>query len=457
MAGACSPPGEPDVADDAGEHLPGERPNVLVIVVDCLRADRLGADGLTPNLDELAAGPGGVRFDTAIAPATWTKPSIASLFTSVYPREHGIEAVGSEDAEGRLWSAVLPDGFTTLAEHFQASGYETTAVLNQVHLTHENGFAQGFDHFHSWRGKGAFFLNRKLLEWFDARPPVAAGERRQPFFAYLHYLDPHWPYNARLRGEDGRPASGPDPEDLAIEPPPPGRGNRAQSWIDALPEAERSEAARRLARRYDLEVQLTDHAIGRLLRTLGRSDALADTLVVVTSDHGEAFLERGLLQHGHAPHEELVRIPLVLRLPAPSAPPNPVRIDTPVSLVDLLPTLLSAASLPVPEGIAGLDLTPLWRGAAAPPRTLAAEGLDSFALRSRSHKLLRAGGETRFFDLEADPRETRPLDEAACGAPCRALRRAARDYLRHEARFAPESGAELSDEQIDDLESLGYL
>jgi len=448
-----------------------------MIVVDCLRADRLGVHGdeglLTPNIDALATGPGGLYFELAIAPATWTKPSIASLFTSSLPRQHGIQEVGFE-GDGGLRTQVLSEEFVTLAEHFQDAGYATGAVLNQIHLKADHGFAQGFEHFENWRGKGAPFLNQRLVEWLDdpelegiGGPATGAIQERprrdsvppigsRPYFAYIHYLDPHWPYNSRLAEEDKAL--------YQIDLGPPSKGNLAQTWIESVPAEKQEEVLGNLNGRYGLEIRLADTSIGRLLRRLRREGRMDNTIVVVTADHGEAFMERGQLQHGHEPFEELTRVPIVISLP-PEYGVDTQRISEPVSLLDLLPTVLSFAGLPEPSGAVGRDLSPLlgpgsadgsrpgWSGG----RHFVSEGLGSLSVRSGNYKMIRTRDTTEYFDLQADPRETNPLTQSECGTPCDELLVSARGYLAMETVVDPNTGSVLSEDQIEHLESLGYL
>ena len=157
-------------------------------MVDALRADRLGVNGYplptTPNIDRLAQE--GVNFSLAFSHATWTKPSIATLFTSVYAGQHGVSQVAVVEKEA-LQAEILASRWITLAERFQDAGYATGAVINQPHIKDRFGFDQGFEFFQSRRGTSASRLNPKLLSWLDTLPPSES-----PFFAYLHYLDVHW-------------------------------------------------------------------------------------------------------------------------------------------------------------------------------------------------------------------------------------------------------------------------
>ena len=357
--------GERSEPTDSSPPL-GPPPNVLVVLVDCLRADRVGPEsGLTPHLDRLATE--SITFRNAFAPATWTKPSVASLFTSLYPRQHGLQRVSFRTDEG-LATDVLHQDLDTLAEHFARGGYATGAIINQVHLTAESGFAQGFEHFRWQRGKNAYQLNRQLFEWLDS------DRGGRPFFAYLHYLDPHWPYTSKLSpNEHFRWKFGPRP---------PNRGDRADDWAAALLPEERERAMGDLARLYDREVRFIDAAIGEVLEQLAARDLYEDTVILVTSDHGEGFDEHGELQHGYAPFEEVMRIPMILRVPglARAEPPEPV------SLVDVLPTLTALAGLAEPEGVAGRDLSALWEGREWQVRMVFSEGVDALGVRSERGK-----------------------------------------------------------------------
>lgn len=416
-------------------------PNVLVILVDCLRADRVGrtaGESLTPNIDRLAAD--GIRFENAFSPATWTKPSIASLFTALYPGYHGLRRVALEDGES-LSTDVLPAELETMAEVFHQGGYATGAVINQVHLQSQFGFDQGFEHFQAVRGRRADWLNGKLLDWLDGLD----GDR--PFFGYLHYLDAHWPY-AR---------SGVRLKQWRFGPPPPRQGDRAHEWLEGLDPQIRADAIAGLTRLYDRGVKHVDTRIGELLRNLEDRGADRDTIIIVTSDHGEGFDEHGRLQHGYAPFEEVIHVPLVIRLP--QSEHAGTTVAEPVSLVDVLPTLAELANLPTTTAIAGRSLVPLWeRGHAHwPPRMLFSEGGGTIAVRARSRKLIVGPDSSETYDLAADPGEQQPLDRQSCGAPCDTLHDALDSY-RSTGASAPKPGAAtLTEAEIEELRDLGYL
>lgn len=425
----------------------GDKPNVLILMVDALRADRLGVNGhsrpTTPNIDALAAE--GINFSRAFSHSTWTKPSIATLFTSVYPSQHGLDQLTVEHQEG-LGSEVLAADLTTIAERFRTAGFLTAAVVNQVHITSRFGFSQGFEVFDEWRGMGAPRLNRKFLRWLKAQDSTA-----RPFFAYIHYLDVHWPYTKR----DWRRSASMGSVDMRTEPPEYGR-ETVRDWAAELELPADLEA---LMARYDHEVAYTDRAIGELIQGLKDLGLFEDTVIVVTADHGEAFLEHGELLHGQAPYDELLRIPLVFRLP------TLMRqwvgsVDEPVGLIDVMPTLLDLAGLDSEPRAQGRSLVPLMRGTEMASRLVFAESESAVAARSADRKLIRfADGSRHYFDLTTDPLEQEPLPPT-CGYPCEQLEKRLADFSIAMASARENlltSVAPLEERDLEDLRALGYL
>ncbi len=278
----------------AAERDP-RRPNVILYVVDTLRADRVGLYGApptsTPFLD--AMGRGGVVFDRAYAAAAWTKPSVASLFTALYPRTHGMGA--------RYYSDPLPSGVHTLQAYFASAGY-TTAQFSANPLAGalsnlDRGFDEAFDPeaLVDDRPKvRADDLNRRVLPWLDAH----AGER---FFLHIQSVDAHPPF---------RLASDPEAGDRPVT--------------------------------YEEAIAYGDERIARLYRRLTDLGLASQTLFVVTADHGEAFGEHGQQGHGQSVYEEEVRVPLIMC--GPGLSPG-TRVRQPVSLAELAPTLLDLSAI----------------------------------------------------------------------------------------------------------------
>jgi len=423
------------------------RPNLLLITLDTVRADRCSAYGhrrpTTPTLERLASE--GVLFEQAYAPLPATLPSVSTMFTGQRPRSHGVERNGE----------VLPEAAVTLAERLAAAGYRTSAVVSSFVLTRRFGVAQGFEAFDDsfpgtrgellapqWEGfrvEGAFDQDSAVTsaEAVQALSALAAGPA--PFFLWVHVFDPHWPY---------RPAP-----HFQFEP------------------HERAPVA------YDGEIREADAAVGAVLAELERSGAASTTLVAVVADHGEGLMQHGWMEHGLQVYEEAVRVPWVMRLPGRIAPGT--RVQPPVELADLSPTLLAllripAAASPLAPRFEGRDLTStLERGVGLPrdhpvflQRMLYASSRvgdvevkgGEFAVRRGSMKYIEARQEGRreLFDLETDPRETRNLAEARSleADQLAALLRSWADEPRGTTALRPET----PDSDVrEGLRALGYV
>lgn len=428
-----------------------ERRSVLVVAVDTLRADRLGYAGHTrptsPRVDALAAE--ATRFDVAYAPSSWTLPSVASMLTGRYPASHGMRA-----ADGAL-PADVPD----VAALLRAEGFATRAVVGNALVSRDRGFARGFDVFDDTHARGPRYVSsaaitRVATGWLEE---LAAAP--EPFFLFALYYDPH---NDYVRHPD-----------VGFTPARAGRlaGDETIHVLRRL-DPPPSEAELELVRAlYDEEVRTTDAAIGELLDALERLGLADDTAVVFTSDHGEAFRDRGWFGHTRDVTEEVVRVPLVVRDPDVA---GAARVDTPVSIVSLAPTILELAGV---DGRA-LDaqapsLGPWIRGEArAYDAPLLAEvdfdPLQERNAESRAHKrALRVGdhklivdddaGTARLYDLARDPGERVDL---AAERPdvldgLQAALASARGWAAREGRDA--AALEMTPEQLETLRALGYL
>ncbi|MHC4470834.1 MAG: sulfatase [Planctomycetota bacterium] len=469
-AGLASPAPDHDPVEVRVE--PGERPNVLVLLVDTLRADHLGAYGYerptSPSFDRLARE--SALFTRCRVASTWTKPSTASILTGLLPTAHG--AVEHRE--------ILPDEAVTLAEVFRSAGYRTAAWSDNPFVSPDFGFGQGFESFDGaepsvfvngtllgkalWTlrvvslsgrlvgeklatDRGSAELTRRLLGWIDG---LEAGA---PWFAYLHVMEPHLPYDppAPFRGRFADPSySGPD-----LDRPPRYLGFLPFERAEPLPEDRR----RHLVARYDEEILCWDAALGDLVAGLRRRGLLDSSVVVVLSDHGEEFYEHGGWTHGHSLYEELIRVPLLIRAPGLA----PRRIDAPVRATDLYPTLLSLSGLEAESPPFGVDLArAVRRGADVAKAPVVAEvrigGAGARAIVSGTEKLVIARhGEKvvrEAFDLAADPEERRTVP-----APYWAARLGRRldDVLRLAGALALEARArDLTPEEEDLLEGLGY-
>ncbi len=312
------------------------QPNVLLYVVDTLRADGLRRYGNrvveTPASDALARE--GTLFENALAPSSWTRASIGTILTGLHPDVHGAE--GREDS--------LPQPLETLAELFSAHGYATAAVVANPNVGSFYGFDQGFDTFEQ-------LYERREAGPIDSREGVVPADQVVtrvmewlagagcPFFLFVLTIDPHWPY----------------------EPPASfdryGGGYSGRVDDDALAIIRKDLSAadqERLRSLYHGEVSFNDAALDTLIRRLREEGRYDDTIVVFTSDHGEEFWEHGGVMHGTGLYQEAVRVPLILRYP--KAVPVANRVRRAVGLVDIAPTLLELAEIAAPYPLDGVTL-----------------------------------------------------------------------------------------------------
>ena len=344
-----------------------EHPNVLLLVLDTVRGLNLSLYGYPrPTTPKLAAwAERGVVFDRAIAPAPWTLPSHASIFTGVLPR-----------ALSTTLRTALDDRQPVIAERFSAAGYATGGfAANMSYCSREHGLARGFAHYEdyslSWgtvlysSGIGRWLFSQQLarrvlnhhqLLWRKPADEVAAdflewemGLRGRPFFAFLNWFDAHQPYL-------------PPPEfahqfvrrpDLWFAP----RGTVAKSKDMTPEEIAWTED------QYDALLAATDQSIDRLLREMDRRGLLGNTIVVITSDHGEHFGEHGLVSHGNSLYWHLLQVPLVIIAPGQHSAGS--RVAQAVSLTDLPATLIQMAGLPDSAQLPGTPLARFWDGTAA--------------------------------------------------------------------------------------------
>ncbi len=325
-------------------------PSVVMIVLDTLRADHLSLYGYsrvtTPEIDAWARE-SGITFLNAVASAPWTLPSHTSIFTGLDALSHGLNH-----------NFPVPASFNTLTEVLQQGGYRTEAVTGGVYLHPRYGFAQGFDRFRYWPSD----LDQKgeLASGIEVVLEGLERLRDQPFFLFFHTYEIHDPYTARQpfysRLAGGEPASGGPPgkavsseaEPLSLE-----QGFVVRRTYES--EVARSELAA-VSDLYDSGIAFADHHLGRLFRKLEDLDLADDTLVVLTSDHGEALGDHGLAAHSYL-YDFNLMVPLVFALPAGRGAGK--AIENQVRSVDILPTVLELVGLPAPPGIDGRSLAPL--------------------------------------------------------------------------------------------------
>jgi arylsulfatase A-like enzyme len=457
--------GEPLLQPAAGAG----RPHVLLVSLDTLRADRVGAWGYprptTPNLDALAAA--GVRFAEAISQAPWTTPSHMSLLSALYPSAHGLNRGFQELQSSRRGQGAyptLPDGVPTLASLLRDAGWRTLAHTGGTTLAAELGFHRGFDVYRD----GFPALDDAVLAQLEAWLDVYAA--REPVFLFFHTFEPHAPYTHSELAEHLLDA---EQHAALAEISRTGVRRGTEDRVEPFLRTQGLMRPEVTSALYDGDVRASDAFLGRLFAALARRGLWERTLVVVLSDHGEEFAEhrsdRFYNAHCATLHRELVHVPLLMRVPGRFAPGRVV--EGPVELVDVAPTLLELLGLPVPAGLHGESLVARMDGAPAPPDATALSeatcaGDEWKALRIGAHKYLAGfsapGGERsgipgarrweRLYDVERDPGERHNLATGTGGWPERL-----RAHFEPLARGAGGAQHELDDATRERLRAMGYL
>lgn len=448
-----------------------ERPDVIIVLVDTLRADHVGALGgpedITPHLDRLASR--GLVFTQTFSQSSFTPPSVASMFTSRMPHQLGIKNQN-----------YLPEKAYTMAERFREQGYITGAVSSNWIISPESNFDQGFDSFvlhpapmRSYYGRSAAWLTDEAIDWLSK-------ENRRPAFLYLHYSDPHIPYlaplghmadHSRLRFADyfrllpaelslaaylNAPFIGSFKSSLAMK----------ESYLNAYKSL------------YSAEVRYWDAEFDRLLKFLANSGRMDRTLLIITSDHGEEFLEHGYYLHGFTLYNEVIHVPLVLSGPNLRGR----RVDRVVQVADIFPTLEDMLGWEKTADITGRSLLNLLQGkhwkdraysqlyplksspaiAIKLPSYYDDRPMSCFSMINRDWKLIEYRHDNtgerqyRLYNLANDSHEQDELSAARPGQ-LEQQKRIFHNYLEGLPRPVPPEERKISPELADTIKSLGYL
>ena len=407
------------------------KPNVVVVVIDTLRADHLPFYGYpkdtAPFLSKLAAQ--AVVFDKAYAASSWTAPATASIFTSLYPFQHGV--VMGLAAQMRLIRKYpqikinrIPEDMTTLPEVFRQGGYRTFGFSDNANISRRQGFEQGFDRHLCLTHQGAGVINQHVLEM---EKEIRTGG---PYFLYLHYNDPHMPYRIPL---DESEKTGDRTTDLKAM--------------------------------YDKEIAFVDSRLEELYASF---DWSRNTLLVVTSDHGEELMEKGFYGHGKTLYNTVVHVPLLFFCPEKKLFAAK-RLGVNVSTMDILPTLTSLLGLRPVKGLAGEDLTPALKGknGSAGNRYIYShlqkrtgtpnESLHKASFNGNYKYIFEAPDSHFLFDLEDDPDENRNL-YAENQKTARQLAANLFAFEKACPRYNPDYvEIRLDEKSIEQLRSLGYV
>lgn len=406
-------------------------PNVVLVVIDTLRADHLPFYGYpketAPFLSQLAAQ--GVVFENAYAASSWTAPATASIFTSLYPFQHGVtmglwaqRQLINKDPSIKI--NRIPEELTTLPEVFRINGYRTFGVSDNLNISEHQGFGQGFRRLMDFSHRGGQFINEQILQM---NKEILTGEK---YFLYVHYNDPHLPYVIPLEEDEKS-------------------GDRL---ID-------KKAV------YDKEITHVDHCIKELYDRFGWSQ---NTLLIITADHGEEMEERWRYGHGKSLFNTVIHVPLLFYYPHGGLFGGK-RLTANVSTMDILPTLISFLDFHRMKGLSGQDLIPEVKGAANSSsdrfifshlQVIMSKRKDILqkACLYREHKYIyKSPDKHLLYDLKEDPGERR--NRFADGREM--ARRLAtklfayeKDSPRHNAAYVD---IELDNKSLEQLRTLGYV
>ncbi len=411
-----------------------DRPfNVLLLSIDTLRADHLSCYGYeretSPALDRFAAN--AYVFEQAYSESSWTLPSHFSMLTGLLPASHGVQA-----------AHLLPsDEVTLLAPLMKAAGYATFAMTGSGWMS-DKRFGPGFDTFR--REKGFAESLPRVNEYIDGDPAA-------PFFGFLHTFEVHCPYTpaepwaSLFRHPDAQPFD---------------TTNRCGNPHYTMVELSLGERLH-IVDMYDGSIRQMDDAFAAFLARLEASGALANTIVIVTSDHGEEFFEHGNVGHGTTLHREVLSIPLIVHVPGRPGG----RIDAPVGLIDIVPTIAELTGLELAGALDGRSLVPLFDGDKTGWPTMRLSELekknhvDSWMGPDR-HLIIDRDSQTKsFYRTEGDPNEAHDLF-ATQRAEARQLVREVNDFhstLRVRGTPGKIPPREVTEKELEELRRLGYV
>jgi len=421
---------------------------VFLIVIDTCRADHLSCYGYehptTPGIDLLASN--AVRFSHAISQSPWTLPSVASLLTSTYPSIHGA-------------TGTIKEGFHRL-EHgtpaaliLQREGYLTQAFINNSFFYPGFGLNAGFTGYDNFRCSNSQIRNagetcRLAVDWLER----VMGEDKKRIFLFLHLFDPHLDY------------APPPPFQSKFIPPGIETSFSGPVSLDTVTAIGREGGTTLgnltyIISQYDGEIAYCDHVLGSFFEQLKRIGLYEEALIILTSDHGEEFLEHRGLDHGHTLFDELIHVPLIIKMPGSEKAGNV--IPNQVRLIDVMPTIFDILRLSLPDDFKGRSLLPLIRegesGTDLPAFSEALlYGAEKKSLRDRGYKFIfnPSGRQHLLFDLSGDPQEQNNLSGSMPGKSTKMLSQL-KGFLAED--HAPGKKVDLDKETLENLRSLGYL
>lgn len=428
-----------------------KRKNVVLISIDTLRADHMSCYGYTRNttpvLDALAKE--GCFFNHAISTSSWTAPAMASLFTTLMPSQHHIQHGVCK--LGKIYrQEILDASQITLAEVLKENGLTTLGISSNPHLTPELGFAQGFDHFMVYKFKKAEEITKTAIDF------MTQYANDKPFFLWVHYFDPHWPYSK---------------QEPWIHTYAPDYNDELKHFYDTnLPRVRTaagidkgSRMLQSLIALYDSEINSVDQSVGKLLDAIHEKE---NTMIVLVSDHGEGFLEHDTLDHGYQLYEETIHVPLIIQ--CPSVEPVKKSFDTPCSIMDIPPTILNWLNIKNPGTFQGRSLLPLMTGKIADEvnesdRTVFSElnrfGKNLISLRVGKWKYINdlKNQEEELYDLAVDPYEKANIIEKEPALHAEMKNRLSSWLITTRKQKSKVKRVKLDQESLEKLKSLGYV
>jgi len=418
------------------------RPNVILISIDTLRADHLSSYGYyrpTPHIDEFAND--AVRFENAVSQAPWTTASHMSVFTSLYPTVH------------RVTHEALSDVQSTIPVTLQQSGYDTAAFVEATALDPRYGFKRGFNVYERKSANpSAAANNERVFNWLHQR------NSSKPFFLFVHYYDVHRKYDPPAPYDETYSPSQKDLDSLIVGP----YGRRKPLTTQQLYD---------IVALYDGEVRYVDDQIHNLMQYLKNHGLYRDSMIVLMADHGEGFLDHSLMDHGNSLYQELVHVPLIMKMPgdryAGLHPKDHVR------LIDILPTVLDYLHLSTGSLVQGSSLLPLIRGISKTEAALSSGAVGSESIVFGDWKLIHNNelekrlqqvplalkAEYELYNLESDPQEHNNLTDRDSQKRQELLKllenqRQINDRLSEQIHT---NHKPLDHEMEEQLKSLGYL
>ncbi len=419
------------------------RLNVIIYLVDTLRADHLGCYGydrpVSPRIDAFARE--AALFRHTVAQSSWTRPSVATMLTGLLPRTHGVH---------RKKDALAPEA-VTLGEILQSQGYRTAGFATNANVAPSFGFGQGFDTYEvlGKRRNIAANIHALAVQWLETEWKGDA-----PFFLYLHTVEPHAPYSPP---EPFRQRFAPQVRDEALT---------RLRFLNQVKEGKvpvTPKLRRDLMDLYDAEIATNDAAFGNLIDLLHQRGLWQDTVVIFVSDHGEEFFEHGGWEHGKTLHTEMLEVPLIVRVPGTG---NGRSVDRQAQHADIVPTILDALGIPVPAAVEGRSLLPWITGGGAPedPKEEAFSWLDEYGVKAASvttpgWRLIEQrypGFDRSLYDRGSDPQEK---SDRAAERPVRSGYLATRikaEELPREGMLKAREGV-MSPELREQLRALGYI